>query len=172
MLLSLSFVVGCGDKASEQSVSQSSAGVSESDHGHPHDSEGDDNHRHKVEGHTHGAGPHNGTIADWGGGTYHVEFTVDHDKKEATVYVLGSDEKTPTPIATESVLLTIKDPQLQVDLRPVPLEGESAGMSSRFAGTHDGLATVKEYQGTMSALVDGTPYAGDFSEVAHDHHGE
>ena len=29
-------------------------------------------------GHSHGAGPHDGTLADWGGGKYHVEFTVDH----------------------------------------------------------------------------------------------
>ena len=26
----------------------------------------------------HGAGLHGGTITDWGGGKYHVEFTVDH----------------------------------------------------------------------------------------------
>ncbi|MFZ4638661.1 MAG: hypothetical protein ACOYMC_14735, partial [Pirellulales bacterium] len=60
------------------------------DHGHAHD----DHH------HEHGAGPHEGTLADWGGGTYHVEFTVDHDKKEALVYLLGADMKTPAPVKT------------------------------------------------------------------------
>ncbi len=38
-----------------------------------------------------------GTLADWGGGKYHIEFTVDHGKKETVVYVLGADEETPAP---------------------------------------------------------------------------
>jgi len=163
-LLSISLMVGCGDKTAEQPPAQQTgtSSTTESDHGDSH----------KVEGHGHGAGPHDGTIADWGGGTYHVEFTVDHDRKEATVYVFGSDEKTPEPITPESILLTIKEPQMQVDLLPVPLDGESGGKSSRFVGTHDGFATVMEYEGTMSAEVDGTPYAGNFKEEAHGHEDE
>ncbi len=160
-LLSVSLMVGCGDKTAVEPAQQSGAS-SESDHGHPHEDEG---------GHGHGAGPHDGTLADWGGGKYHVEFTVDHDKKEATVYVLGSDEKTPEPITAEKLLLTINQPQLQTDLLPVPLDGESGGLSSRFVGTHDGLATVMEYEGIISAEVDGTPYAGNFKEEAHGHSG-
>ena len=164
-LLSLSLMVGCGDKAAEQPASPSGT-AAEAGHGHPHD--GDHGHPHEGEGgHGHGAGPHDGTLADWGGGKYHVEFTVDHDKKEATVYVLGSDEETAVPITAESLLLTIKKPQLQIDLLPVPLDGESDGNSSRFVGTHEGLTTVMEYEGTMSAEVDGIPYAGNFKEEAH-----
>ncbi|MEO1984050.1 MAG: hypothetical protein ABGZ23_24890 [Fuerstiella sp.] len=164
-LLSISLMVGCGDKTAEQPAQQSgTSSTSESDHGHPHEGEGS---------HGHGAGPHDGTLADWGGGRYHVEFTVDHDRKEATVYVLGSDEKTPEPVTAEKLLLTITQPQLQTDLLPVPLDGESDGKSSRFVGTHDGLATVMEYEGIISAEVDGTPYAGNFKEEAHGHsHGE
>src|SRR5690242_5939430 len=45
----------------------------------------------------HGSGPHGGTVTEWGDGNYHVEFTVDHDKKEAVVYILGGDAKTPAP---------------------------------------------------------------------------
>ena len=51
----------------------------------------------KSDEHAHGQGPHKGAIGDWGN-KYHIEFTVDHDKKEATVYILGSDEMTPAPI--------------------------------------------------------------------------
>lgn len=126
---------------------------------------------HSHEGHSHGAGPHDGTLVDWGGGKYHVEFTVDHDKQQATVYVLGGDEKTPTPIqATEGkLLLTITDPAMQVELLPQPLDGETDGKCSRYVGQHEKLGTVKEYAGTISGEVDGTPYAGDFKEEAHGH---
>jgi hypothetical protein len=116
--------------------------------------------------HGHGAGPHGGAVADWGGGAYHVEFTVDHDNKQATVYILGSDEKTPAPVKAEKLLLSINDPAFQVDLLPKPQEGEVAGASSRFVGNHENLGTVQEFAGTISGEVDGTPYAGDFSEEA------
>ncbi len=106
-------------------------------------------------------------MADWGGGKYHVEFNVDHDKKEAIVYVLGGDEKTPAPIKADKVLLTIKQPPFQVELAAKPLEGESKGISSRFIGNHDSLGIVQEFAGMISAEVDGTPYAGEFAEEAH-----
>lgn len=153
-------LAGCNDAAVDAPEAPASTATSEEDHGHPHESDG---------GHSHGAGPHDGTLTDWGGGKYHVEFTVDHDNQEATVYVLGSDEKTPEPITAEKLLLTIKDPELQTDLMPVPLDGEGDGKSSRFVGNHEGLGVVQEYAGTISAEVEGTPYAGDFEEVAHGH---
>lgn len=129
-------------------------------------------HGHSHAGH--GAGPHEGTLADWGGGKYHVEFTVDHDKKEATVYVLGSDEKTATPVKTAEgkLLLSITEPPFQVELIASPLEGEAEGTASRFVGQHDSLGIVREFAGTISGEVEGTPYAGEFKEEphgAHDH---
>lgn len=135
----------------------------------------DHGHEHGAEGHTHGghgAGPHEGTLADWGGGKYHVEFTVDHDKKKATVYVLGSDEKTPAPVKTadRKLLLSITEPAFQVELTASPLEGEAEGTASRFVGTHDSLGIVKEFAGTISGDVEGTPYAGEFKEEPHGEH--
>jgi hypothetical protein len=118
----------------------------------------------KTEEHAHEIGPHGGTVADWGGGQYHVEFTVDHTKKEATVYVLGGDAKTATPIKAETITLSINDPLFQVDLKAQPLDGKKDGMSSRFVGTHDELGIMKEYAGTLTGDIDGTPYAGDFKE--------
>jgi hypothetical protein len=115
----------------------------------------------------HGAGPHEGTVTDWGGGKYHVEFTVDHGKKEATVYILGSDEKTPSPVKATKVILSINEPAFEVELLPQPLEGEAEGTSSRFAGTHDNLGIVREFAGTISGEVEGTPYTGDFKEAPH-----
>lgn len=106
------------------------------------------------------------------GKKHDVEFTVDHDKKEATIYVLGSDEKTATPIKAtdETLLLSINVPSFQVDLKAVPLDGESDGASSRYVGQHENLGIVREFAGTISAEVDGTPYAGDFKEEPHGDH--
>jgi hypothetical protein len=114
--------------------------------------------------HSHGSGPHGGTLSDWGGGAYHVEFTVNHDKKEATVYILGSDAKSPSPVKVDKVHLSIADPPIEIDLAPQPLDGEKDGVS-RFVGTHDNLGKVQEFAGTISGEVDSTPYTGDFKEV-------
>ena len=148
--------VGC-----EQPKPPTDSTAAGGDHGHDH--------AHGGAGHSHGhgAGPHEGTLADWGGGKYHVEFTVDHDKKEATVYILGGDEKTPAPIKTDKVLLSIKQPVFEVELAAKPLDGETDGKASRFIGTHDSLGVVQEFAGTISSEIEGTPYAGDFAEEAH-----
>lgn len=120
----------------------------------------------------HGTGPHGGTLADWGGGKYHVEFTVDHDKQETVIYVLGSDEKTAAPVKTTdgTILLTINEPSFQVTLKAKPMDGETGGKSSRFIGTHKNLGIVREFKGTISGDVDGTPYAGEFEEKPHGDH--
>ncbi|WP_236620944.1 hypothetical protein [Rhodopirellula sallentina] len=129
----------------------------------------DNSHDHSVAGHAHGAGPHDGTIVDWGGGKYHVEFTVDHDKQEGTAYILGPDEKTPTPITAEEIQLAITDPAMEVTLKAAPQEGDPEGSASRYIGNHEKLGVVQEYAGTITGLIDDTPYSGDFAEVAHDH---
>lgn len=128
------------------------------------DAEGQPTDDHSVAGHGHGNGPHDGVIADWGGGKYHVEFTVDHDKTQATVYVLGNDEKTPAAIDAEEIEMTIVDPEMLVTLKASPQDTDPAGKSSRFIGTHEKLGIVQEYEGTMTGVVDGTPYSGDFKE--------
>ena len=146
---------GCGSKSAPPAPATPVPAAS-TDHGHDHPA--------------HGAGPHGGTLTDWGGGAYHVEFTVDHDKKEAVVYIVGSDEKSPAPINAQTIHLVINDPMTELDLTALPLEGEAAGMSSRFVGTHDTIGIVKEFAGTISGQIEGTPYTGDFKEAAgHDH---
>ncbi|HUS38266.1 MAG TPA: hypothetical protein VMX74_02385 [Pirellulales bacterium] len=129
---------------------------------------GDAEHKEHKGGHSgHGTGPHEGTVADWGGGKYHVEFTVDHDKQEATVYILGDDEKTPTPIKAAEIQLAIKKPAFQSALKAAPQEGDPEGKASRFVGNHESLGVVMEYEGTISGEVDGTPYSGNFKEEPH-----
>ena len=160
LLLTLTLALGCGDQPTPKPSNTPAASTTpaKDDHGHKHAA--------------HGEGPHEGAVADWGGGKFHVEFTVDHDKQEATIYVLGSDEKTSTPIkaADGKLLLTIKEPSFQVELTAMPLDGEGDGTCSRFVGKHEKLGVVQEFAGTISGEVEGTPYAGDFQEEAHGEH--
>ncbi len=154
LLLTLAFAIGCteADKpapATPPAVTTPARG----DHGHKHA--------------THGAGPHDGAVADWGGGKFHVEFTVDHDKQEAAVYILGDDEKTAAPVKAANILLSINDPKFQVELTAAPLQGEAEGTASRFVGKHESLGKVQEFAGTISGEVDGTPYVGEFKEEPH-----
>ncbi len=155
LLAAMTFVAGCSEQSKEPASQTPATPAATSDTG--------------EEGHSHGDGPNGGAVADWGGGKFHVEFTVNHDTKEATVFVLDSNANSPDPIAAEKLLLTITDPSFQVDLMPSPLEGEAAGTSSRFVGKHDNLGIVQEFAGTISGEVEGTPYAGDFKEVPHGH---
>lgn len=163
LLFTLTLALGCGGGSQPAPTSKPNSTVGAS-------TPAKDGHDHAG----HGAGPHEGSLADWGGGKFHVEFTVDHDKQEATVYILGSDEKTATPIKAkdDEVLLSIQAPAFQVTLHAVPLEGEAEGTASRFVGKHESLAVVQEFAGTISAEVDGTPFAGEFKEEPHDTHSD
>jgi hypothetical protein len=143
-------IAGCGRQEAPPTAQSEASSQSTEDHGHSHDD-----------------APHGGTVVDWGGGEYHAEFTVDHEKKEATVYILGSDAKSPAPVKTESVRLIINDPETELELTAQPQEGDPEGSSSRFVGTHDTIGIVKEFEGTISGEVGGTPYVGEFREVPH-----
>lgn len=156
-VLTVSSVVGCG-AATKPAPNKSTPITEHKQVSHEHEE--------------HGTGPHGGVIADWGGGTYHVEFTVDHDNKEATVYVLGSDEKTPTPIKAngDALLLAIQSPSFQVTMKASPLDGEPEGTSSRFVGKHDNLGIVQEFSGTIKAKIGDLAYVGDFKEEPHGAH--
>jgi hypothetical protein len=116
----------------------------------------------------HGPGPHGGAVGDWGGGKLHFEFIVDHVKKEATVYILGSDEKTATPIKAKDGKITAKikgvmnKDEFSVDLEAK--DADAAGKTSKFVGKHDKIGVVQEFEGSVIGEADGTPYKGDFKE--------
>ena len=155
LLLTLTLAVGCGeaDKPAPAPATTPAAATTPAKAAPKHAA--------------HGEGPHEGAVADWGGGKFHVEFTVDHDKQEATVYVLGDDEKTAAPIKAATILLNINDPKFQVELAAAPQKGEAEGTASRFVGKHESLGKVQEFAGSISGEVDGTPYVGDFKEEPH-----
>jgi len=74
----------------------------------------------------------------------------------------------PSPIRAYSIQLVINDPKTELDLVAQPLEGEAEGTSWRFVGTHDTIGIVREFSGTLSGEIEGTPYTGDFQEERHD----
>ena len=157
-------LLGCGDNAAPTTPPASTT-TTETAPPAAHDDHGHDEHEH-----SHGDAPHGGTLADWGGGKLHVEFTVDHDKKETVVYVLGEDAKTPNPIKADSKLqLVIDEPESTIELTAQPDTGDPEGTASRFVGQHDTLGIVREFSGVITGEVDGTPYTGKFKEEAHDH---
>ena len=154
----ISFMVGCGGSQQPATATPQANREQSAEHS--------DDHSHSG----HGAGPHDGTLADWGGGKYHVEFTVDHNKREATIFILGDDEKTPSPIKAEKIQLSISDPVMQVTLKASPQQGDPGGSASRYVGNHKSLGVVQEYAGTITGVVDDTPYSGDFKEEPHGDH--
>ena len=99
-------------------------------------------------------------------GKWHGEFTVNHKAQEATIYILKGDAKTAAPIPVEKLLLSIKSPQFQTELKAAPQDGDPTGKSSRFVGKHENFGKEQEFEETLSGVVGGKPYAGDFKEQA------
>ena len=112
----------------------------------------------------HGPGPHGGVIIEFG--KYHGEFKPDHAKKEATVWILGADAQKPARIKADKLLLVVSNtkPEIKIDL--LPTDKADDGTASVFVGRHDGFGVEMEYEGTVSATIDGKPYSGDFKEKA------
>lgn len=118
--------------------------------------------------HSHGHGPNGGVVLDLG--SHHAEFTVDHGKQEATVLILGDDEKTPTAVAAEELTLVINETKTKdgtvVEAMTVTLKPEDAvdGKASKFVGTDPGIGNVADFDGTVSGEIDGKPAQGEFKE--------
>ncbi len=124
----------------------------------------------KTDGHgdhgDHGGGPHGGTVLELG--PHHGEILFNHDAKEAVVYVLDGDAKKSHPVEADKLLLNVKVPQLSVELKAAPQDTDPAGKASKFVGTHEAFAKEQPFEGTVSGLIDGKPYFGEFKEVPHE----
>ena len=163
-------LVGCGGTTTKGPEANQGSAAAGHDHDHDHNHEhGDEHATEAAAGHSHDNAPHGGTIVDWGGGKYHVEFTVDHATQKAVVYLLGADAATAAPVNGKSMMLSLSNPVLQIELMPDPLDGEATDRCSRYQAQHEALGKVQEFAGTLSGEIDGTPYAADFAEEAHDH---
>ena len=162
VLLATMICCGCNEPAATR---QSNNAVKPAPGTHVHaDGTVHANHSTPDQGHSHDNPPHGGTVLDWGGGKYHLEFVVDHTKQQVTVYVLGSNVKENLAVEAESIELALENPQVGFTLKADPLEGEPAGKSSRFVGTHPDLASPQKLAGTIHGVLSGTPYSGKFQQ--------
>jgi hypothetical protein len=124
--------------------------------------------------HVHGNGPHDGVTFDLG--KYHAELTIDHGKKEMTIYFLkevqGKKEKEwpQEPVDCKELTVTTKEtkgkdgkvvPAMTIKLDPQDVKD---GKSSRFVGTNDGLGHEADHQGTVLGKIGGQPSEGEFKE--------
>ena len=116
----------------------------------------------------HGKGPNGGVVFDLG--KYHAEFTVDHDKQECMILVLGQDEKTPTQVAAKELAVTTKETKTKEGKVVSPMtikllpKDESGGKATKFVGTDPGLGNVADFEATVVAEIDGKPSQGTFKE--------
>lgn len=116
----------------------------------------------------HGKGPNGGVVFDLG--KHHAEFTVDHDKKECTVVILGDDEKTPTNVSAKDLMTTTLETKTKEGKVVPPLtiklaaRDEKDGKASKFIGSDPGLGNVADFEGTVFGELDGKPANGKFKE--------
>lgn len=118
--------------------------------------------------HVHGKGPNGGVVFDLG--KYHAEFTVDHDKKECTLRLLGDDEKTPVAANVSTLSLTTKATKTDAGTPVAPMtikllaEDAVEGKAKVFVGSDPGLGNVADFAGTVVGEIDGRPVQGNFEE--------
>ena len=84
-----------------------------------------------VEAHAHEHGPHDGEVIELG--EHHGEITLDKDRK-AVLYILDGAVKNAVPLAEATAVLVLKTgaEPTKIELKAMPLEGETDGKTSRF----------------------------------------
>lgn len=120
-------------------------------------------------------GPHGGTQAELEfkdkAGTevhHHLEVVVSHEKKSVTLYILGEDSKTATPIKPDTPIeISITKPA--VTLVPLTAVGEKDGAASEFTATNDVFATDGDFEGRITISLDSNVHQPKFKIEDHDH---
>jgi hypothetical protein len=152
MLILSAALVGCPDssKKAEKDGGKKIVVTKEDDHG------------------PHGKGPNGGTVFDLG--KFHAEFTVDHAKKECTLLILGTDEKTIQEIAAKDLTVSTKETKTKEGKTVPPMTikmaaaNEKDGKASKYVGTDPGLGNVADFEGVVQGEINGRPSKGNFKE--------
>ena len=152
--LAMLSVWGCQESPSSAQRGESPA---KSGHGHEHP------HDHPTEG------PHQGRLIELGAEEYHAELVHDAATGVISIHLLGSDAKTPAPIAEPalSLNLLVEGRPLQARLDAAPQADDPPGTSSRFSLVDEAVFQALESSGAKGRLnvtIAGKPYSG---EIAH-----
>lgn len=110
-----------------------------------------------VEAHEHEHGPHGGEIIELGDN--HGEINLESDRK-VTLYILDGKVKDAVPLAETTVVLALKNGAdvTKIDLKPMPLEGEKDGKSSRYqseAPAPEAFKDVHDLKGDVTVTTAG-----------------
>lgn len=101
-------------------------------------------------------------------GDYHFELAYESSGRFA-LYVMGSDETQPLPIAAETIELQVRnetaDALRTLALLPAPLDGESPGTSSRFAAESDELTSLVDFTALARIPVEKDSWRASFQFV-------
>jgi hypothetical protein len=121
-----------------------------------------------VEAHAHEHGPHDGEVVELG--ENHGEVALEADRK-ATLYILDGALKNPVPLADATAVLSLKHgtETTKIDLKPMPLEGETDGKTSRFQSEGplpEAVKDVHDIAGEVTVTVGGKATTGP---VGHAH---
>ena len=73
--------------------------------------------------------------------------------------------KNVVPVKSDKLTLNIKDPKFTIELKPEKLDTD--GKTSSFVGKDDRFGKVQEFAGSVTVVVEGTPWTGDFEEKPH-----
>lgn len=119
---------GCKDSSQDHSTAE---------HSHAHD-----------HGHTHVA-PHGGTVVVLGDEAFHLEFVLDQEAGQLTMWILDGHLENFVRVAAPSLRLraTIGSASHDLELAAVASQatGETVGDASMFAGRADWLKTTPEF---------------------------
>ena len=122
---------------------------------------------------SHGAGPNGGVVFDLG--SHHAEFTVNHEKGEAKIVVLGADEKSLAAVDATELILVTKQARTASGKTVAPMtivmlpQGASSGKATTFVGSDPGIRNVADFAGTVSGDIGGKPAMGAFDEATGGH---
>ncbi len=163
-------VVGCSDGGEygdyDQAEERTDVGQTSGHAGHQH--------------HEHGGalGPHQGHLIELGEEEYHAELVFDKQTRKTTVYILGSDAKTPEAIEQPDVELHLAmgDEEVELTLKAVPLEDDAEGKSSRFELPADELPESiddeEKFEGHLLLTIAGKRFEGELAHHEDEKSGE
>lgn len=161
-------LVACGGSGAETSA-EGHAHEDGEEHSHEEGEEHDDD----DHGHVHVA-PNGGTLVEIGDHFANVEFVLDAESGELTMYTLGAHAETAVRCPDASVVVEADmhgDAPTVVTLaaQESSLSGETVGDSSKFVGQHDELKGADHFHGLLKSvsLMDTT-----FTDVTFDFPGE